>query len=221
MRVMFRAQFLVRMRPINESWTRATSLFINHLRTEGSAFNLYLTIVRADYMLIMQSYILEDIFTMRTLSRFEPFRGASSLQDQINRLFNDVFERPSDESNLTSWAPAVDIFETEHELVVKADLPDIDPKDLDIRVENNILSIRGERKFESKVSQDKYLRVERAYGSFSRSFSLANTVNSEAIKADYQNGVLTLTVPKREEAKPKQIKVNVGTPAMAAAAGAK
>src|SRR4030081_2005387 len=138
---------------------------------------------------------------MRTLSRFEPFRGASSLQDQINRLFNDVFERPADESNLTSWAPAVDIFETEHELVVKADLPDIDPKDLDIRVENNILSIRGERKFEKKVSEDKYLRVEHAYGSFSRSFSLANTVNSEAIKADYQNGVLTLTIPKREEGK--------------------
>ena len=158
---------------------------------------------------------------MRTLSRFEPFRGASSLQDQINRLFNDVFERPGDESNLTSWAPAVDIFETEHELVVKADLPDVDPRDLDIRVENNILSIRGERKFEKKVSEDKYLRVERAYGSFSRSFSLANTVNSEAIKADYQNGVLTLTIPKREEAKPKQIKVSVGTPAMAASAGAK
>ena len=158
---------------------------------------------------------------MRTLSRFEPFRGTSSLQEQINRLFNDVFERPGDESNLTSWAPAVDIFETEHELVVKADLPDVDPKDLDIRVENNILSIRGERKFEKKVSEDKYLRVERAYGSFSRSFSLANSVNSEAIKADYQNGVLTLTVPKREEAKPKQIKVSVGTPAMAAAAGAK
>jgi len=158
---------------------------------------------------------------MRTLSRFEPFRGAPTLQDQINRLFSDVFERPGDESNLTTYAPAVDIFETEHELVVKADLPDIDPKDLDIRVENNILSIRGERKFESKVSQDKYLRVERAYGSFSRSFSLASTVNSEAIKADYQNGVLTLSVPKREEAKPKQIKVNVGTPAMAAAAGAK
>src|SRR5690242_7816005 len=163
---------------------------------------------------------------MRTLSRFEPFRGASTLQDQINRLFTDVFERSGDESNLTSWAPAVDIFETEHELVVKADLPDIDPKDLDIRVENNIVSIRGERKFESKVSEDKYLRVERAYGSFSRSFSLANSVNSEAIKADYQNGVLTLTVPKREEAKPKQIKVNVathvmGTHAMAAVAGAR
>jgi HSP20 family protein len=158
---------------------------------------------------------------MRTLSRFEPFRGVTTLQDQINRLFNDVFERQGEGSNLTSWAPAVDIFETEHELVVKADLPDIDPKQLDIRVENNILTIRGERKFESKVSEDKYLRVERAYGSFSRSFSLANTVNSEAIKADYHNGVLTLTIPKREEAKPKQIKVNVGAPAMAAAAGAR
>jgi HSP20 family protein len=158
---------------------------------------------------------------MRTLSRFEPFRRASTLQDQLNRVFNDVFERAGDESNLTSWAPAADIFETEHELVVKADLPDVDPKDLDIRVENNILTIRGERKFEKKVSEDKYLRVERAYGSFSRSFSLANTVNAEAIKADYQNGVLTLTIPKREEAKPKQIKVNVGTPAMTAAAGAK
>ena len=93
-------------------------------------------------------------------------------------------------------------------------------KDLDIRVENNILSIRGERKFEKKVNEDNYLRVERAYGSFSRSFSLANTVNPDGIKADYQNGVLTLAVPKREEAKPKQIKVNVGTPAVAAAAAA-
>ena len=158
---------------------------------------------------------------MRTLSHFEPFRGASTLQEQINRVFNNVLERGAEESNLTSWAPAVDIFETEHELVVKADLPDVEAKDLDIRVENNILSIRGERKFEKKVSEDKYLRVERAYGSFSRSFSLANTVNSEAIKADYSNGVLTLTIPKREEAKPKQIKINVGAPATAAAAGAR
>src|SRR5579863_2123970 len=155
---------------------------------------------------------------MRTLSNF---RGTSTLQDQINRLFNDTFERTGQESNLTAWAPAVDIYENEHELVVKADLPDIDPKDLDIRVENNILTLRGERKFESKVAEDKYLRVERTYGSFSRSFSLANTVNSEAIKADYLNGVLTLSIPKREEAKPKQIKINVGTPAMAAAAGAR
>ena len=155
---------------------------------------------------------------MRTLTSF---RGASTLQDQINRLFTDAFDRTEGESNLTAWAPAVDINENGHELVVKADLPGIDPKELDIRVENNVLSIRGERKFEKKVDQDNYLRVERTYGSFSRSFSLANTVNPEGIKADYQNGVLTLVVPKREEAKPKQIKVNVGQPAVAAAAAGK
>jgi HSP20 family protein len=155
---------------------------------------------------------------MRTIARWEPFRGAASLQDQVNRLFSDVLERKTEESSLTAWAPSVDIYETEHELVVKADLPAVDPQDLDIRVENNILTIRGERKFEKNVNEENYLRVERAYGSFARSFTLANTVNSEAIKADYQNGVLTLSIPKREEAKPKQIKVNVGTPAVAAAA---
>jgi HSP20 family protein len=165
---------------------------------------------------------------MKTLTAF---RGQATLQDQINRLFNDAFERTaSQESNLTTWAPAVDIHENEHELVVKADLPGVEAKDLDIRVENNILTIRGERRFEKKVNEDNYLRVERAYGSFSRSFSLANTVNPDGIKADYQNGVLTLNVPKREEAKPKQIKVTVGTstatgagnpPVAAAAAGAK
>src|SRR5438876_2186660 len=155
---------------------------------------------------------------MRTLTRWEPFRGVTSLQEQVNRLFNDAFERQGEESSLTAWAPAVDIYENEHALVVNADLPDVDPQDLDIRVENNILTIGGERKFEKKVNEENYLRVERAYGSFARSFTLANTVNSEAIKADYQNGVLTLTIPKREEAKPKQIKVNVNTQAMAASA---
>lgn len=155
---------------------------------------------------------------MKTLTRWEPFRGVTSLQEQVNRLFNDAFERQGEESSLTAWAPAVDIYETEHELVVKADLPDVDPKDLDIRVENNVLTIRGERKFEKKVNEENYLRVERAYGSFARSFTLANSVNSDAIKADYQNGVLTLTIPKKEEAKPKQIKINVATPAMAASA---
>lgn len=162
-----------------------------------------------------------------TLSRWEPFRGVASLEEQVNRLFGNALEESGEEANLTSWAPAVDIYETEHELVVKADLPDVDPKDLDIRVESNILTIRGERKFQKKVNEGNYLRVERAYGSFSRSFALSNTVNAEAIKADYQNGVLTLTIAKREEAKPKQIKVNVGTGAgtptvaVAAAAGLK
>jgi len=146
------------------------------------------------------------------MNRFEqPFRGASSLQEQINRVFHDVVGHAGEESNLTPWAPSVDIYETENELVVKADLPDVNPQNLDIRVENNVLTIRGERKFESKVNEDNYLRIERAYGSFSRSFSLANSVKTEAIRADYQNGVLTLSLPKREEAKPKQIKVNVGT----------
>jgi HSP20 family protein len=159
---------------------------------------------------------------MRTMNRFEQSsRGATTLQEQINRVFGEMVGRTGEESNLTPWAPAVDIYETEHELVVKADLPEVNPQDMDIRVENNILTIRGERKFESKVNEENYLRVERAYGSFSRSFSLANSVKSDAIKADYHNGVLTLSVPKREEAKPKQIKVNVGAPALAAAAGAR
>jgi HSP20 family protein len=164
---------------------------------------------------------------MRTINRWEqPFRGATTLQEQFNRVFGDVVGRTGEESNLTPWAPEVDIYETENELVVKADLPDMNPQDLDIRVENNILTIRGEHKFDTKVNEDNYLRIERSYGSFSRSFSLANSVKSEAIKADYQNGVLTLSIPKREEAKPKQIKVNVtthlmGTHAMAAAAAAR
>lgn len=155
---------------------------------------------------------------MKSFNRFESSRSSSSLQEQINRVFSDVFER-NEESSLTIWAPPVDIFETEHELVVKADLPDINPDELDVRVENNILTIRGERKFEKKVNETNYLRVERAFGAFRRSFSLANTVNSEAIKASYKNGVLTLSIPKREEAKPKQIKVNVDSPEIAMAAG--
>jgi HSP20 family protein len=154
---------------------------------------------------------------MATLDRWELPRG-NSPEAQMNRLFSDFFGRAFQEQNLTTWAPAVDIYEGEHELVVKADLPDVKPEDLDIRVENNILTIRGERRFEKKADEKNYLRVERAYGSFARSFSLANTVNTEAIKADYKDGVLTLSIPKREEAKPKQIKVNVGGQTSAAAA---
>jgi len=126
----------------------------------------------------------------------------------MNRLFTDSFRGRTD-SALTTWAPPADIYETEGELVVKVDLPDVNERDLDVRLENNILTIRGERKFEEKVEQENYLRVERAYGSFSRSFALSNTVNTEAIKAEYRDGVLTVRVPKREEAKPKQIKVSV------------
>jgi len=147
---------------------------------------------------------------MTTIARFEPFRGFSTVQDQVNRLFNDTFRTQGEDSALTTWAPAVDIYETPNELVVKADLPDVNEKDIDIRVENNLLTIRGERKFEKSVSEDNYLRVKRTYGSFSRSFSLPNTVNAEAIQAEYKNGVLTVTLPKREESKPRQVKVTVG-----------
>jgi HSP20 family protein len=144
-----------------------------------------------------------------SIARFNTFHGLSGLQEQVNRLFDTSFPGRSDNSAITTWAPAVDIYETENELVVKADLPDVNDKDLDVRIENNTLTIRGERKFEKKVSDENYLRVERTYGSFSRSFSLPNTVNNEAIKADYKNGVLTVELPKRAESKPKQVKVNV------------
>jgi HSP20 family protein len=173
--------------------------------------------IRAYFMIAVKSAKEENT----TMSALSPFRGLTTLQDQINRVFNEAFERRGEESNLTTWAPAVDIYETANELVVKGDLPEIDPKDLDIRVENNILTIRGERKFERNEQQGDYLRVERAYGTFSRSFALSNTVNPDAIKAEYQNGVLTLHIPKREEAKPRQIKVNVESQPSAKAAGAK
>jgi HSP20 family protein len=146
---------------------------------------------------------------MPTITRFEPFRGIANLQDQFNRLFHESFRGLPEESAVTAWAPAVDIYETPNELVVKADLPEVNEKEIDIRVENNLLTIRGERKFEKSVSEENYLRVERTYGAFSRSFSLPNTVNSEAIHAEYKNGVLTVTVPKREESKPRQVKVTV------------
>jgi HSP20 family protein len=142
--------------------------------------------------------------------RWDPFRNLSGLQEQVNRLFESNFRGHSDESALTTWAPSVDIYETENELVLKADLPEVTEKDIDIHVENNMLTVRGERKFEQKVKEENYLRVERAYGAFSRSFSLPNTVDTEAIKAEYKNGVLTVIMPKRAESKPKQVKINAG-----------
>jgi HSP20 family protein len=145
---------------------------------------------------------------MNNIARWEQSRGLT-LQDQMNRLFDDTFTRErSGRADLATWAPAVDIYETSNELVVKADLPDLQDKDIDVRVENNTLTIRGERKFEKDVTEDNYLRIERSYGSFMRSFSLPNTVSSENIRADYRNGVLTLHMAKREESKPKQIKIS-------------
>ena len=147
---------------------------------------------------------------MNTIDRWDPFRNLSTLQEQVNRLFETSYRGRGDNSALTTWAPAVDIYETENELVLKADLPDVDEKDLDIQIENNMLTIRGERKFDHEVKEDNYLRIERTYGAFSRSFSLPNTVNPEAIKAEYKNGVLRVELPKRAESKPRQVKVNVG-----------
>ena len=144
-----------------------------------------------------------------SISRWDPFREMSKVQDQVNRFFEDSFLRRGSESSLSLWAPEVDIHETQDALVLEADLPGLEDKDLDIRVENNMLTIRGERKFEKKVSEENYLRVERSYGSFCRSFSLPHTVNTDQIQANYRNGVLTVRLPKREEAKPKQIKVSV------------
>ncbi len=143
--------------------------------------------------------------------RWDPFRNLTNLQEQVNRLFESSFRGRTDESALTTWAPSVDIYETENELVLKADLPEVSEKDIDIHVENNMLTVRGERKFEQKVKEENYLRIERSYGSFSRSFSLPNTVDTEAIKAEYKNGVLTVFMPKRAESKPKQVKITASS----------
>jgi HSP20 family protein len=146
---------------------------------------------------------------MNTITRRDQSRGLT-LQDEVNRLFEDNFTRErSGHAELATWAPAVDIYETENELVVKADLPDLQEKDIDVRITNNTLTIRGERKFEKDVKEENFLRIERTYGAFMRSFSLPNTVSSENIRAEYRNGVLTLHMAKREESKPKQIKISV------------
>jgi HSP20 family protein len=148
--------------------------------------------------------------------RWEPFRDLVSLQDRMNRLFDESYRSRSggtaqedDWALGGSWAPAVDIYEHDGNIVLKAELPGVDPKQVDIRVENNTLTLRGERTLDHEVKRDSYHRVERAYGQFTRSFTLPNTVDTEKIKADYKDGVLNLVLPKREEAKPKQIQVNV------------
>jgi HSP20 family protein len=147
--------------------------------------------------------------------RWEPFRDLLSLQERMNRLFDDSYRgasrSPEDDWALGgSWAPAVDIYEHEGNLILKAELPGLDPKDVDVRIENNVLTLRGERRFENEVNRDNCHRIERAYGTFSRSFTLPTGVNQEKIQAEYKDGVLRVVLPKREEAKPKQISINVG-----------
>lgn len=143
------------------------------------------------------------------ITRYNPFADPEDFPTGI-RLFQDTVNRLLSEGGTARpWSPAVDIFETENELVLKADVPDVELKDIDIQLENGTLSLRGERKFESKKSEGGYHRLERSYGSFERYFTLPDTVDTEKVKADYKNGVLTVTLPKKEVAKPKQIKVQV------------
>ncbi len=147
-----------------------------------------------------------------TLVRWEPFRDVTTFEDRMNRLFGDALARFRNwDSELAAgqWMPSVDIYETEHELVLKADLPDVDPKDVDVRIENNTLTIQGERKAEKEVKEENYYRVERSFGSFARSFQLPNTIDTDKVKAEFSRGVLKLSMPKKEESKPKQIKVAV------------
>jgi HSP20 family protein len=145
--------------------------------------------------------------------RWEPFRDLLTLQERMNRMFNESYRGGSasddDWSLGGSWAPAVDIYEHEGNIVLTAELPGVDPKDVDVRVENNVLTLRGERKWNGDVQRENYHRVERAYGSFTRSFTLPNVVDTTNIKADFKDGMLRLVLPKREEAKPKQISINV------------
>jgi HSP20 family protein len=137
-----------------------------------------------------------------SLSHFDPLANL--------RLFEDAFTRALSEPQTNRpWAPTVDIYETEDELVLKADIPDVDLKDIDVRVENQTLTISGQRKFEQQEKGKGYHRIERSYGNFVRSFAVPNSFDTEKIAATYKNGVLTVGLPKKEAAKPRQIKVEV------------
>jgi len=152
---------------------------------------------------------------MPVLTRWDPFRDMVALQNRMNRLFDEQYGGSREEALTTgAFVPPVDIYEDEHSIQLKLEVPGIDEKDLDIKVENNVLTVSGERKFEKEEKEENFHRVERRYGSFSRSFTLPNTVETENIQADYDNGVLKIRLAKRAEAKPKQIKVNIGQKAI-------
>ncbi|PSH03567.1 MAG: molecular chaperone [Acidobacteria bacterium] len=148
---------------------------------------------------------------MTLLTRWEPVRELATLQDRMNRLFSDAFSPVMNQESLSSGAfvPPVDVYEDEQGIHVKVEVPGIDEKDIDIRLENNMLTIRGERKMEKEIKEENYHRVERRYGSFTRNFSLPNTVNPDDVKATYNKGVLSIHLGKRAEARPKQIKVDI------------
>lgn len=139
------------------------------------------------------------------ISRWDPFRELSALQDRINRIFNEQLSRGESEAG-KAWAPVVDILESDNDLIVRAEIPGVKRDDIDVQVTSESLTIRGERKFDEE-SKDKYVRVERAYGPFSRSFSIGVPVQPDKVKATYRDGVLEIVVPKAEEVKPKKIEI--------------
>ena len=144
-----------------------------------------------------------------TITRYDPFRDLRSLQDEVNRLFTGNVGRTFDDEGIArgSWQPSVDIYENKDQIVLEAELPGMNREDFDLSIENNVITLRGERRFEKKEDTDNYHRVERAYGSFTRSFTMPNTITGEGATADYRNGVLRVTIPKREDTKARRIEV--------------
>jgi len=149
------------------------------------------------------------------LIRWDPFRDLLGLQERMNKLFDESYRgisRTGSEDDWAlggTWAPAVDIYEQGSDIVLKAELPGVDPKNVDVRLENNTLTLRGERRLDNEVKRESYHRIERSYGAFSRSFTLPSVVDQASIKAEFKEGVLRVTMPKREESKPKQIAINI------------
>ncbi|MGA7660262.1 MAG: Hsp20/alpha crystallin family protein [Candidatus Sulfotelmatobacter sp.] len=153
---------------------------------------------------------------MTLLTRWEPFRDVSTMQarmNRMNRLFRESYnpEVPDDSLTTTTFAPPVDIYEDEHNITLKLEVPGIEEKDIDVSVENSTLTVHGERKIEKEEKEENFRRVERQYGSFTRSFTLPNSVDPGQVSANYDKGVLKINLAKKAEAKPKQIKVNVGS----------
>jgi len=148
---------------------------------------------------------------MTVLTRWEPFREFSSLQNRMNRLVRDSFGDGQEALATTSFAPAVDVYEDQHSVTLKIEVPGIHEKDIDVRIENNTLTVHGERKYEAEEKEENYRRIERQYGSFTRSFTLPSTIDTNSVSADYDKGVLKIKLAKKAESKPKQIKVNVGS----------
>lgn len=144
-----------------------------------------------------------------SLIKYDPFRELKSLQDEMNRLFMTSLPRTFGNEDLASggWSPSVDIFESENEIVLEAELPGMKREDFEVSIENNVITLKGERRFEKKEESDNYHRVERSYGSFTRSFSLPRTVSAEETTADFKNGVLRVSLPKKEEAKARKIEI--------------